>query len=352
MTPGLDRPELDVRLLKGFGFACRPDCGLCCYAEPRVEAAEKRRLLEIVPEAEFVGRPPDEFLLSATDGGACGLLSNNRCSAHLARPHPCREFPVTAHLGTRLQATVVLSCPGVDISSLATFGSTKRSSSRVGFLEELAALRERVGPSTSRRLEASDRRHRKIARRLAGQGRWRAEEDVRDDLRRSMPLPGPEDFPVPDPPSAEDGLELLPLFYDGRPAPVALGSGLGGWELGEISPSGGLARPLGVFPPPDRPPPLQPSADAILRGYLRYWLERDALFGSVHLRMLDSTVGTVIDWVDDELRAIGALVLARAEIRAKLSRGVVDRLSTADLIAGVRATDQDLLDRETWGDRL
>jgi Fe-S-cluster containining protein len=352
MTPLGETPELDVRLLAGFTFACRPDCGLCCYAEPRVEAAERGRLLSIVPEAELVTREGGEFLGSHPDGGACQLLDANRCRGHSARPHPCREFPLTAHVGTRVQATVVLSCPGVDLTALQHFGSRGPADVRGAFATELAALRERVAPSTARRLESSARRRRKIARILDEERRWEDDEVVRERLRRSVPLPGPEDFPVPDPPSAEDGLDALPLFFDGRDSPVALAAGLGGWELHELAPGGGFARSLGVIPPPGRPPELGPEAAAYLRGYLRYWLERDALFGMVHVAMLRADAGTVSDWIEAELREIGALVLARAGVRAKLTRGIVGRLTPAQLLDGVRATDQDLLDRETWGDRL
>ena len=107
---------VDVSGLSGFSYACRPGCGLCCYAEPLVTPAEKPPLLRIVPSAEFVSRGRFEFLGSHSEGGACRLLEGNRCRAHAARPSPCREFPLTAHVGVRLQATVVLTCPGVDLA--------------------------------------------------------------------------------------------------------------------------------------------------------------------------------------------------------------------------------------------
>lgn len=352
MSARHDVPAIDLALLSGFDFLCRPDCGLCCYAEPRVDASERRRLLQIVPEAEFVGREADTFLTAAPEGGACRLLEDNRCRAHPARPHPCREYPLTVHVGTRLQATVVLSCPGVDLTPLGRLGTTVARHAGSGFSAELAALLERVDDSSTRRLESTARRHRKIVRSLEHQGRWEEEEDVRTRLREALPLPEADDFPVEEPPAAEDGIERLPLFFDRGEAPVAISSGLGGWEFHEVSPHGGFARSLGVIPPPERPPRIEGGADSILRGYLGYWLERDALFGTVHLRMLESTVGTVTEWVAGELRAIGALVLARAEVRAKLARGSVDRLTAEDLRNGVRASDQDLLDRDSWGERF
>ncbi|MGA8542504.1 MAG: YkgJ family cysteine cluster protein [Thermoplasmata archaeon] len=352
MGGGPEGTELDIALLGGFGFACRPDCGLCCYAEPRVRASERKRLLEIAPEAEFVGTGSDVFIASRADGGACQFLEENRCRVHDARPHPCREFPLTAHVGTRVQVTVVLSCPGVDLSPLVHFHVRADETRGTEFASELAALRERVDSRTSRRLDASRRRRRKIAKELESSGRWEEETEVRDRLRGEIPLPTAEDFPVADPPSPDDGVELLPLFFDQRSAPVALAEGLGGWELHEISPVGGFARTLGVVPAPDRPAEMTSDAAALLRGYLSYWLERDAFFGAVHLRMIDSADGTVTEWAYDELRAIGALTLARAEVRAKFARGSVDRLDVADLANGIRATDQDLLDRDSWGERL
>jgi Fe-S-cluster containining protein len=345
-------PPLDVDLLRGFGFACRPDCGLCCYAEPRVNPEEKQRLIRIVPDAEFVGRSADEFLAAAPDGGACRLLSQNRCTAHAARPHPCREFPLTAHVGTRLQATVVLSCPGVDLSALARYSPTEGGGPRLGFPTELAALRERVDTSVGKRLDASARRRRKVVRRLESDDRWVEESEVRATLGESIPLPSDADFPAEDPPSAEEGVELLPLFFDDRTSPVALSKGLGGWELLELRPEGGISNSLGVVPPPNHRPTVRADAQDTLRGYLRYWLARDGLFGTVHLRMMEASDGTVTEWVEEELRAIGAIVLSRAEVRAKVRRGETGELSRADVEAGVRATDQDLLDRESWGDRL
>jgi Fe-S-cluster containining protein len=352
MTAGPVRPEFDLRLLRGFGFACRPDCGLCCYAEPRITAPERDRLLRIVPEAEIRRAGGDSFLAARADGGACQFLEDNRCRVHDARPHPCREFPLTAHVGTRVQVTVVLSCPGVELSGLTDFEATSPATDVAGFPSELAALNERLDSTTPRRIEASSRRRRKIEKALAEVGRWQEESEVRDRLRTRIPLPSSEDFPVPDPPSADEGAELLPLFFDGRTAPVAIAQGLGGWELREISEAGGSAQVLGVVPPPDRPPTLTADATGLLRGYLRYWLERDAFFGAVHLEMLDSEEGTVTDWASDELRSIGALTLARAEVRAKSSRGSVVRLGREDVARGIRATDQDLLDRRSWGDRF
>jgi len=90
----------------------------------------------------------------------------------------------------------------------------------------------------------------------------------------------------------------------------------------------------------------------LLEGYLRYFLERDALFGTV---LSDLEVGgphSVADEIAAELRAIGALVLSRAEVRGKVLGTSTGTLTERDIADGIRATDQDLLDRPTWGDHL
>jgi Fe-S-cluster containining protein len=344
-------PELDVRLLRGFRFECRPDCGLCCYAEPRVSPTERERLVQIVPETEFVRHGEALFLAGRPDGGACQFLDRNRCAAHAARPHPCREFPVSVHVGARLQATVVLSCPGVELSALR---SDRRdlADGEGGFSGELAAVRERLDPTVPRRMDAAQRRRRRIARTLESQGRWEEEESVRTALRTTSFLPTLEDFPAMEPPELDQGVERMPLFFDGRSAPVALSSGLGGWELHELSPTGGLGEPIAVIPPPDRPPVLSSDATELLVAYLRYWLERDAFFGALHLAMTDARDGSVSEWAHEELRSIGAVTVARAQIRAKLARAEAGRLTAPDIELGIRATDQDFLDRDSWGERL
>jgi hypothetical protein len=343
---------VDISTLSGFSYACRPECGLCCYAEPLVAPAEKAGLVRIVPEAEFVTRGRYEFLRSHSDGGACLLLETNRCLAHPARPSPCREFPLTAHVGVRVQATVVLSCPGVDLSPLHDYGGPERAAPPRGFDTELAALRARVDGSVRRSLDTSGRRRRQIERTLTADGRWREEDAVRGRLRDQVPTPVADDFPVEGPPSQREGLASLPLFFDRRAGPVALASQAGGWELVELYPTGGVRSSLGVVPPPDRPPALSDDAARTLAGYLRYWLERDLLFGVVHLAMLEDHEGSVTDRVAAELRRIAAVTLSRAHVLATLRHGNVGRLSDDDVRDGLRATDQDLLDRASWGTRL
>lgn len=351
----LDPPgetALDLSLLRGFRYACRPECGLCCFTTPRVAPRESVLLLQIAPEAEFFHGEGGEYLASRPDGGACQFLTERRCAVHAARPHPCREFPVSVHLGVRAQASLVLSCPGIDLAALGVARPDGQGEVSPDFHTELESVRGRLDVSAERRRQGAERRRRRVVRRLEAEGRWEPEEDVRACLRLDPPLPGEGDFPVEDPPTAEDGAELLPLFFDGRSGPVALAAGLGGWELRGVAAAGGVSAPLGVVPPPERPPEISEEATTLLRGYLRYWLERDCLFGWVHLRMLEKTAGTVTEWTRAELRAIGALTLARADVRARFDGAAVGELSAADILRGIRATDQDLLDRESWGERL
>jgi hypothetical protein len=345
-------PALDVRLLAGFDFACRPDCGLCCYAEPRVEPAERSRLLAIEPETEIVGGPPGGFLRARGDGGACPFLAGNRCRVHRDRPSACREFPVSVHLGRRLQASVVLSCPGVTLGPLSAPVRDSAVNVRVGFVEELGSVRARIDSRTERRRLDAGRRRRQLARKLDADGRWVDEEEVRRSVRRAVPSVTDRHFPVDDPPEAAEGLAALPLFFDGRAAPVAIAGTVGGWELLQLREEGGVAHSLGVFPPPRRPPTLTAGAQRLLTGYLRYWLERDALFGLVLLDAADGDEGDVTDWVRDELCRIGAVTLSRASVRAQGRKGDGSHLDESDVALGIRAADQDLLDRPTWGDRL
>ncbi len=316
-----------------------------------MEPEEERRLTRLVPDATLRHRGRDAFLASRPDGGACSLLASHRCRAHDARPHPCREFPLTVHVGRRLQATVVLSCPGVELGPLAAGGAGEGAPAPVGFEAELSALGERLGPAVDRRAALAARRGRKVEARLREEGRWEDDAFVRTELGHVLPLPGPADFPVEDPPERGDGLERLPLYFDHRPGPVAIARAFGGWELLELAPAGG-GQTLGLAVPPDRPPGVAPEGRRLLEGYLRYALARDSFLASVQLEMLERAEGTVREWVGEALRALGAQLLSRAAVRAKLDRGEAELLSERDVAKGIRAVDQDWLDRRTWGDRL
>ncbi len=164
-------------------------------------------------------------------------------------------------------------------------------------------------------------------------------------------MPDDRDFPAQALPDLEAGVENLPIFFDGRSGPVALAEDLGGWRILEVAAEGGYET-LEVVPPPTRAPRLSEGAEDLLRGYLRYVLRRDAFLAAVQFDAAEEDDGTVLEWTDAALRELGATVLARASVRARLN-GAGDRpLTAADLDAGIRATDQDALDRPSWGDRL
>jgi len=219
------------------------------------------------------------------------------------------------------------------------------------FAAEMSSIRSRLGPVAAAQVATAVRRGRKVERALRAEGRWQDDEEVRATLRSRLPRSAGGDFPVEDPPEISEGLDRLPLFFDGRAAPLALGRGLGGWEVLQLSASGG-AESIAVIPPPERPPALDTGAVRFLDGYLRYSLERDAFLAAVHLDALHANDGSVLEWAVEELRALGAIVVARAVVRAKL-RGRGDAVLTqAEVADGVRATDMDSLDRPTWGDRL
>jgi Fe-S-cluster containining protein len=352
MTGRLPPPEIDTASLAGFSYSCRPGCGLCCYAEPLVVAEDKVALLRIVPATEFVARGRFEFLRSHPQGGACRLLESRRCRAHPARPAPCREFPLAGHVGVRLQATVVLTCPGVDLSSLDGYLGPEDAGPARGFDSELEALRARLSGGGDHGLQESGRRRARIARALATDARWVEEDEVRRRLREELQRPFFGWAPAEDPPPREGGLDLLPLVFADAAGPVALARRPEGWELLELRSTGGVQRSLGVVPPPDRPPAMSESARRALTGYLRYWLERDQLFGTTHLEMLEDHEGTVVDRVRLELQRIAGTTVSRAYVLASARRGSVGELSLEDLHEGIRATDQDFLDRPTWGTRL
>lgn len=337
-----------MRLLDGFSFSCRPDCGLCCYARPRIEAGERSRLLAIAPQATFVGRGSDRFLAARPNGGACQFLRDQRCAVHAARPHPCREFPVSVHVGHRLQATVALGCPGLDLGPLTGPGADGPAS---GLEPELAAVRARLDASVRPRLLAAHRRGERIERALEEEGRWVPSEVVRGRLRDALPMPGAEDFPAEAPPPALEGWERLPLFFDVIGSPLGLSSDGGAWEVHRFGPEG-VGEAIGSFVPPGGPPRLDAKATEALEAYLRYVLERDGFLAFAELAAAESGEGSVLDWTARELRALGAVVMARAAVRAQLRGGSGESISRPELLDGVRATDLDWLDRPTWGDRL
>ena len=349
---GSDPLELDESLLQGFDFACRPDCGLCCFTSPRVNADEEARLRSAAPDVAIVPQNGERCVAARPEGGACQFLKDLRCTVHSVRPALCREFPITVHIGTRLQATVILSCPGVSLDPLqGTSSPPHRRSPPAAFEKELASVRSRIGESAVRRHADAVRRRARVVRLLERQGRWEDEETVRRALQSRSLVPGEDDYIVFDAPDPEEGLERLPMYFDGRAGPVSLGQGLGGWQGLELAPGGG-AHPIGVAAPPERRPGMADDARALLDAYLHYFLRRDGFLAAVAFEMTSTEAGTLQESALADLHAIGSTVLVRSAVRLQLSGHPSNRLQRPDIELGIRATDQDWLDRATWGSRL
>lgn len=351
IAPAALPSEIDLHLLEGFSFACRPECGLCCFTSPRVSRSEEARIRRVAPDLAVVRHEGERCIAARPDGGACQFLRGLRCAVHAVRPAPCREFPVTVHVGARLQATVVLSCPGLDLGPLLRHASGEPLPGPLGLQEELGSVRGRLGPVTERLRQESERRRRKVVRALSAGSRWVEDGEVRRELARRPLLPGPQEYVPEDPPPAADGLERLPMYAEGRAGPVALADSFGGWEALELSPEGG-ARSLGVGAPPGSLPALGEDARELLSAYLRYFLERDSFLAAVHLEMLNLREGTVPEHALADLHTIASTVIARGAVRSQLLGGASGPIGRREIELGVRATDQDWLDRPTWGARL
>jgi Fe-S-cluster containining protein len=336
---------LDTTLLGGFGFQCRPGCGLCCYAEPAVTSEERERLVQIESELEFVdGERGWAFLASRPNGGACELLSANRCRAHRARPTPCQQFPVTVHVADRAQASLVLSCPGIDPAGLLRWrsGPPPPVGPR-GLRSELeAAESEWARSGTERELD----RHALRRNRALPPTDLR---ELRGALHRELPWPSPGDFPAEEPPSAEDGFEELPMTYSPSHGRVAFASHPGGWMLFALSEDGEEPRTLGVHPPPESPPAVTAPGEELLRGYLHYLVERDDAVDGVLAQ--PAPEGSVEEALQADLIRTAATVLSRASVLQRLD-GRDEPLDAADVWDGIRATDAEWLDRPTTGRRF
>jgi Fe-S-cluster containining protein len=337
--------RLDVALLGGFRFQCRPGCGLCCFAEPAVTGEERQRLVQIEPDLEFVeGDRGWAFLTSRPNGGACELLRENRCRAHAGRPTPCQQFPITVHVSDRAQASLVLSCPGIDPSGLLRWSSGPPAPQvPVGLSSELAAAEaEWVRSGTDREL---DRHAVRRGRRMPA-----AElRETRASLHRELPWPEEADFPAEDPPDPDDGTEELPITFVGAQGRVAFGSHPGGWMLLGISERGEEPRTLGVVPPPTSCPALSTAGEQLVHGYLHYLVERDDAVDGVFAQ--EGVEGPVVDAVKADLVRTAATVLSRAAVLQRLD-GRDEPLDAADIWDGIRATDAEWLDRPTTGRRF
>ena len=344
-------PPVEVSLLRGLGFACRPECGLCCYANPAVTPGEKTRLLQIDPETPFIETGGDTARLGGRpNGGACHFLRKNRCTVHASRPFPCAEFPVGVHVGLRPQATAILSCPGLDIGAITLWADGRAPETPpLGLDQELLAVaseyaRSPVEAWTVQACRDLDR----VTRRVEKAGRTVDLEGSRENLRRVPPLLRDLRF-ASEPPDSTAPLEELPLTFEPEFGRVAFQSTPSGWRLIGLDESGGAARTLGVFSPPVDRPEIVGDADKLLRGYARYLIERDhPLWSILDFLCLHPEVDLERAW-RDMVEAALATVVTRASVLQQLKGESGTHLTGEEIRGGIRATDAEVMDRATLG---
>ena len=347
-----DPAPIDVSLLEGVAFQCRPDCGLCCYTTPAVEPEERRRLIRLDPEIPWIeGTGPWSFIGSQGDGGACHFLSGSKCRAYDQRPFCCREFPLSVHLGIRAQATAVLSCPGVGVSGWgADQGRAHPLGAPRGLDAELASVeREYRRGGAAGRLRDARRRWSNVARRASGTGRWSDPADILDEVGPRAVVLARSRYPPPPPPPRSDDVEYLPLWFDPRHGRVALAEHRGQWEVLAVREDGGPTRTLGAWHLAERPRALAEDGESVLASYLDLLLRRDFTYWAAAERIRSGSRSSLLEEVEADVAAFGARVLARADIAERLGTDRAGPLDGEAVWQGVRATDGEFLDRQTLG---
>ena len=315
-----------------------------------MSASEREVLLKIHPETDFVPAAQGfEQIPCRPDGGACVFLAAERCTVRDVRPFPCRSFPVGVHIGGRVQAALVLACPGVSLAPLQGWPNGTRAGPR-GLDEEMRSVTSEMARSPlPALLQEAERRRRGLARRT-GMDPETMDGDLRravEDELRGLPF---EDVASWEPPSAEVGIANLPLFFDPKHGRVALAASAGGWELLAVAEGGGVVERLGTFLPPVEAPSMDADARQLLVGYLRYVLARDHTIWSVYEENPDAaTPDSLADRLLGRLNEVAGTVLRRASVRSREAGVPSDRLGLEQLESGIRATDLELLDRPTLG---
>lgn len=334
---------LDLSTLDGCAFACRPACGLCCFASPAIAAEEARRLVQILPSAERFLR--SGHVLARGDGGACRLLDGARCRGHKARPFACVAYPLTVHLGERAQATAVLTCPG--FSWRYDAGERAAAEAPEGLDLELAAVRDALAELDEAQVARARRAWRRALAALGTLEPLATHE--RAEARQSLEDLGtvrPADDGLP---SESDGLETLPLFHDAEFGVVALSGDGDRVDLLQLREGGGVAQRLATLALPESRPTLDDGGRRVLTGYRDLLLARDATVGAAALRAIDAGETTLVGALVEDVRATLGTALARAIARAQLHGLSGVTLDAAATLEGVRATDADALDRPTVG---
>ncbi len=298
-------------------------------------------------------------MASRPDGGACHFLRDLRCSCHDVRPATCAEFPIVAHASDRLQLSLVLGCPGVELAALDRWAEGVPPDAPADGLEtELAAVAREVERALAEGelARAARRWHRLRAsiRRSSGGARG---SDPRAPL-----YPVSEDLIPTDLAKAQlldtegDRIDLdgLPLAYDARWGRLAWRSHPGGVEFLSLEATGGAGPAREVLPLPARSPGLDGPARLRLRGYLGYRLARDQSLGTAYeeLRSTGESQVSLRDVLLADLQSTAGQVLSLAILRRALTTDRRGPLTREDIDLGIRATDMDALDRPTVGLRL
>lgn len=346
-------PPLDLSLVRGFGFTCRPDCGLCCYATPHVTPDEKARLLQIEPSAPFILLEDEgtECIEARPDGGACHFLDANQCRIHTARPRTCQRFPINIHLGARAQASVILSCPGLSLDPLDRAGMpTPIPGPTRGLDAELAAVAEtfRAEP-VGQWLRTTARDHELLHRRLS---RVQPDSDpaqVRLTVAEDLPKLSDVDIEGDALPPIDGDLSDLPMVFVLGRGRLALGRGPDGWEAVTLRESGGVKERFGPWELPTHARALDPGAKARWEGYLRYLLGRDHILDVAYLDVRSAPRVNVPESVRGLLLEAGEMVIGRAWLLASLRGDPPASLGVADIDLGIRATDADIMDVPSLG---
>lgn len=339
---------LDIELLRGFSFACRPGCGLCCYANPAVTRAERRPLLQLSPAPTLLdGDEGYSFLANRPEGGACDLLHECRCRGHDVRPFPCRSFPISVHLGPRPQASLVFSCPGLDLGTLETYPGRVVRADPAGLDQEIASVRRELArPEVVGTAAAADAAFRAAVERQQRRSEWVDPGEFRLELRRERQ--GTELGGYPEPaPSDDEGLDAIPLTFDPDLGVLGLSGDEDRWTVRRMREAGGGVE-LGTYDLPEEAPRLDGPAERLLHGYLCYTADRDALFG----QLLAHRRGTKIDWWEELYGAVAdaaAMVVTRAAVLGMARGESPETLGPEAIVRGIRAADADLLDRPTIG---
>jgi Fe-S-cluster containining protein len=349
------RSDPDFRLVTGFRYQCLPGCGLCCYTTPAVAPRERGRLIQLDPHVPLMDTDGGwAQIASRPEGGACHFLREQRCACHAERPATCGEFPLTTNVGGRIQVSLVLSCPGVELTPLlrrasgAPLGEMSPDlQSEVRFVREEIRQAERSG-----QLRWAVQRRRSVERRLRRTGQWQAEEEVRERIRPHLEDFVPLELTPPEVPEEPEPLSSLPMFYDPEFGRVAFRAHPAGIEFVTLRENGGIDRHLGAFNSPTRSPGLDAQARSLLWGYVSYLLDRDAIFGIAYHYLLEGKTGSPESVMAAELRSAADQVIRLAALRRALTSDRRGALNQMDIEKGIRATDMDLLDRPTSGFRL